>query len=390
MASPDFSEFIDLTIYDDQPETIYDEAVAYAQVALPEWTPVAGSIEDAIIQVSTYLGSYLGAAINRVPNGVLEGLLKLFGIDRLVGVAPTGFAQFTAIDNSGYNIPAGTRVGYRDASNPDNPILYTFDTIQDLNISPGSTSGTVGITGTALVEYPALASGTVLQLYSGVAYVNSVALAGNLIVGQNPESDSDYLTRAISKLNSFTTASVTASQIQQYILSSYSDAYRVKVYNRLNSANDNASVTATNGHITIYVAKAGGGSLTATAMTAIQTDVANRTVAGLTIGVKAPNIVSISVAVNATIKSGYSATTVQANVNSAIQQYLHPNFWDWSGTVYQNEMIALIDRVEGVDRVVSVSMTPGSGGTGGAGSDVVFTRFGSLPTATVAVTISGL
>ena len=390
MASPDFSEFIDLTVYDDQPETVYDNAVAYAQVAIPEWTPVAGSIEDAIVQVSTYLASYLGAAINRVPNGVLEGLLKLFGIDRIMGIAPTGYAQFTAIDNAGCNIPAGTRVGYIDATNPDNTILYTFDTTIDLNISPGSTTGIVPITGTALIEYPSLVSGTTLQLYSSVSYVNSVMLYGNLDVGEDPESDSQYLTRAISKLNSYTTALVTTSQIQQYVLSSYTDAYRVKVYNRLNSANDNASVTATNGYATIYVAQNGGASLSATAMTAIQTDVANRTVAGLTIGVKSPNSVAITVATSVTMKAGYSSTVVQANVNSAIQKYLHPNYWDWSQTIYQNEMIALIDSVEGVDRVVSVSMTPGAGATGGAGSDVVFTKYGSLPTSTVAVTVTGL
>ena len=37
MASPDFSQYIDLTINDKQPDGIYNEAVEYARLALPEF-----------------------------------------------------------------------------------------------------------------------------------------------------------------------------------------------------------------------------------------------------------------------------------------------------------------------------------------------------------------
>lgn len=387
MASPDFSEYVDLTVYDVQPSTVYDNAVAYAQVAVPEWTPIAGSIEDAVIQAGAYLASYLGGAINRVPDGVLEGLLKLFGIERNVGEAPTGYVQITTIDNSGYTIPAGTRVGYLDTTNPDNTVLYTFDTTEDLSISAGSTTGTVGISGTALVQYPALTTGTTLQLFSSVSYINTVTLFGNLSIGADPETDKEYIARSVAKLNSYTTALVTATQIQQYILASYPNAYRAKVYNRLNSTNDNASVTATNGYATIYVAKSGGASLTATEMTAIQTDVANRTVAGLTIGIKPPNIVPITATTTVTMKAGYSNGTVSSNVSTALSLYLHPDYWNWDGTIYQNELISLIDQVEGVDRVVSLSIAAPSGGATVSGSNLVFDKYGSLPSVTSTVSI---
>lgn len=389
MASPDFTEYIDLTLYDTQPSTIYDSAVEYAQVAVPEWTPISGSVEDAIIQVGAYVAGHLGGAINRVPNGVLEALLKLFGITRNVGVAPTGYVQITTINNAGYTIPSGTRFAYLDNSNPDNTVLYSFDTVEELTISPGSTVGTVGISGTSLIEYPVLTSGTTLQLVSSVSSVSSAVLFGNIEIGSDPETDTQYLTRAIAKLNSYTTALVTASQIQQYILSAYTDAYRVKVYNRLNSTNDAASVTATNGYATIYVAKQGGASLTATAMSAIQQDVADRTVAGLTIGIKQPYIVPITLATTVTMKTGYSQPTVTSNVTAALNQYLHPDYWDWAGTIYYNELISLIDQVDGVDRVVSLTITAASGATV-SGSNLVFTYYGSLPlvTSTVSVQVS--
>ena len=40
MPSPDFSEYIDLTINDLQPEDVYNGAVEYARTALPEFDPL--------------------------------------------------------------------------------------------------------------------------------------------------------------------------------------------------------------------------------------------------------------------------------------------------------------------------------------------------------------
>ena len=50
MASPDFSEYIDLTINDLQPPDIYSLAREYALVSLPEFNPRTGTVEDAVLQ----------------------------------------------------------------------------------------------------------------------------------------------------------------------------------------------------------------------------------------------------------------------------------------------------------------------------------------------------
>ena len=43
------------------------------------------------------------------------------------------------------------------------------------------------------------------------------------------------------------------------------------------------------------------------------------------------------------------------NIVDALDTYLSPDTWEWGGTVYRNELIALIDQVAGVDRVVSLT-----------------------------------
>lgn len=386
MATPDFTEYIDLTVYDRQPIDIYNDAVTYARTALPEWTPVAGSVEDAVLQAVAQMTGELSGAINRLPSSVLEGLLQLFGIDRNTGTAATGTLTVNVIDNLGYTIPVGTRFGYIDNTDPTNRILYTFDTDEDLTIAQGSTSGTVAITATTAIQYPALPGGTTLQLLSSLSYVNSGTLVDNLSFGADPETTTEYLARGIAKLNSYTTALVTPSQIQQYILTTYPDVLRCKVYNRRNPANDDYNDAEENGYITVYACKVGGASLTASAASAIAEDVADRTVAGLSTTVKNPYSVAITLTTTVTAKTGYGQSTIENNIETALSQYLHPDYWDWSPTIYYNELISLIDQVEGVDRVVSLSISSASG-THASGSDLEFDKFGSLPTVSATVTV---
>jgi hypothetical protein len=77
MPSPDIRNYVDLTVYDLQPTDIYDASVEYAATSLPEWRPVPGSVEDALLQAASFMTGELVGAINRLPSGVVEALLKL-------------------------------------------------------------------------------------------------------------------------------------------------------------------------------------------------------------------------------------------------------------------------------------------------------------------------
>ena len=81
-TSPDFSEYVDLTIYDTDAETLLNQIVTYARGVMPEWTPAAGEVEMMLAEVFAVGSADLSAYINRVPAGVLEGLIELFGETR--------------------------------------------------------------------------------------------------------------------------------------------------------------------------------------------------------------------------------------------------------------------------------------------------------------------
>ena len=112
MSSPDFSQYVDLTLYDVEPQDVYSAALTYAQTALPEFIPVIGTVEDAVLQATSYMTYILAAGINRIPNGVMEGIIKLMGFSRHEATLATGSALFTLSVNTGTTIPEGTIIAY--------------------------------------------------------------------------------------------------------------------------------------------------------------------------------------------------------------------------------------------------------------------------------------
>ena len=462
MPSPDVSNYVDLTVFDLQPTTIYDSAVEYAQTALPEWNPVPGSVEDAILQAVADMTGQLVGAINRLPAGVVEGLLALFGVTRNSGTQPTGTATITFIDDSGYTLSAGTRFGFLDTGGSE-PILYIFQTSESVSVSTGATTVDVDIEGITLANYPALASGTELQLLTAVSFIDSVVLNGDLEPGSDAENDSTFLNRGATIFGSLSEALVLPTQFERFILTNYPTAYRVKAHSRVKAeeapsalsrtsdvvtatissghgivagdpiriygseitgastnfdgvfsvdgvtsttvywtqagANASASTTgklisqklqdlAQNGYLTVYAAGVGGASLTAGSLVNIEEALIDKSIAGLTTVVNSAVVVQIDVSVEVTLKTEYSAAQVASFVQSAMDTYLHPDYWDWSQAIYYNELISLIDRVEGVGRVVSLSLSGPANWTSASGGDVVFDYFGVLPTHVTTVTVS--
>jgi hypothetical protein len=232
VASPDISKYIDLTVYDLQPEEIYDAATAYARTALPEWSPVSGSIEDALLQAASLMTGELVGAINRLPAGVTEGLLKLYGIERNIGTAPSAVVEVELVDDVGHTIPVGTRFGYLDSTELE-PILYVFETTEQSTVAPGNTTAIIPIRGILLENYPFLLAGQSLQLLSSISFIDSVTLTVNSDPGQDPETETQFLDRAKAAFGQFSEALVLPSQFSRHALLNYANIYRANAYSRL-------------------------------------------------------------------------------------------------------------------------------------------------------------
>lgn len=385
MASPDITPYSDLTIFDKQPDQIYDDQIEYARSVLPEWTPAAGSVEDAILQAASGVTGELLAALNRVPSSVLEALLKLFGIERITGTPPIASIRVDFIDNQQTVIPAGTRFGWLDNSTTD-PQLYVFETEQEYTALAQDSYVVLEAVGILRERYPDLDENTPIRLLSNISYVVSAALETDLNAGQDSETDQAYFTRAISILRSYSDALVLPHQFESYILSQYTNVFRAKAFSRINPGGTDENVsntpTRTNGRLTVYACGLNGASLSTQAASAIVEDVNAKCIAGLIVNIVPPYLVPINVATDVVIKSGFNGNEVASAVTAKLQEILSPNTWNWDTTIFYNELIVAIDSVSGVERVADLTISAPSGASVIAGtSNLRFDKYGSLPSA---------
>ena len=213
MASPDFSPYVDLTIYDKAPGDIYFDAISYAQtVALPEFNPRAGSIEDALLQAFSYASSELVGSLNRIPDGLMEGILNLYGFTRIQSISARLTIEIEMYSDAGTTIPAGALFSY-DA---EGETLF-FATVANLVIDPSETTGSVEAECLTTGTIGAIVDGTLLTPISGVAGVVSASSVGTMTQGQDDETDISYFTRGAAFLASRSNSVATATQMQNFL-----------------------------------------------------------------------------------------------------------------------------------------------------------------------------
>jgi hypothetical protein len=365
-TSPDFSEYVDLTIYDTDAESLLNQIITYGRAIIPEWSPAAGEVEMMLAEVFAVGAADLASYINRLPGGILEAVIALFDVERSDGVAATGTVQFTMVDTNGHTIPSGTNVVYTGGLVP-----LVFSTDSDLVISSGSSTGSVAVTaltvGSAHNSVPASAT---VQAISNTDYVSTVEFTSTngATGGEDPDTDEVFLSRVTNTFSTYSSALVTPSQIRASVLDNFrSTAYRCAVYDKERYL-DRAvfSTTEHPGYVLVAVASQNttnsSGNFSDTTLSAseisdIRTHLEDRIPAGLQVDIMSAEVVSVSVTASVVTLDGSDTSVVETAINNALAVYFDPNVWDWTKSVVRvNEVISLIDGVTGVDYVSSVSL----------------------------------
>jgi hypothetical protein len=243
MASPNFAQYIDLTINNKTTETVYNDAVEYAQIALPEFSPRVGTIENALLEAMSHSTASLIAMINALPDGLMEGLLNLMGFTRIEATASTATVEIELSINTGATISSGTIFSY-DVYDSNNVLTqYLYETKNDVRIDQGDTTGTVEVVAVDPSVYPDIPVPSNLTVVSSTPYILSVTMNVLKSVGTDTETDVEYFNRAVTYLGSLSSAITTASQLTNYIAVNYPTVSRYKVYD-LTQAKENDILNA--------------------------------------------------------------------------------------------------------------------------------------------------
>lgn len=260
----DFTEYVDLSIFDKEPGDIYRDAIELARLSLPDFNLRVGTPEDAIFQAAAYISALNINAINRLPSRLMAGLVSILGYQRQEAIPAEVDVEITLGSYDGGSIPAGTVFVY-DSIFEDEVQQYAFQLTSSLSIPavdlnetteyPSEIATVTALDGGVI---PPLTSGLELAVISSGTDIVSVIVAdpANFANGINADLDSDYLSKAATYLRSLTSALVRPSQVDSYILTSYPGVVgRVKTFDLTNGNIDSGDITVkrTSGIVKTYL-----------------------------------------------------------------------------------------------------------------------------------------
>jgi uncharacterized phage protein gp47/JayE len=375
--SPDITAYADLRVFDVTDQEIIDTGLAAAQLNIPGWVPREGNTEVLLMESLALEISEAIVAINRQPGAVVAAILLMAGVDKDYGAAPTATATFTLGDTLGHTIPAGTRL-YLVL---DDGSTVTFLVEEPgLTVEPGSDTGTVSIIGDIFTDQAnGLAAGTRLVMADPVPFIERVELASPVVDGRSAETDDEWRDRGVARLSRLSDALVLPRHFEAAALerTEVARALALDLWDGSGGAPGDDP-----GHITVAVLGDGGAALSAPAKAAIETDLEDRSVAILDVHVIDVTIVTVPVAVQFHPLSGYDSAEVITAVEDAIEAYIDPLAWQWGGTIRLYELVSLVDRVDGVDYVISATIN-------GVDADYTISGAATLPDAGVITVTTG-
>lgn len=238
----DFSEYVDLKPFDLSAGDIYRDAIAMARLTLPEFNLRVGTPEDALFQAAAYISSLNVAAINRLPDRLMAGILLMMGVQRQDGIPSEISVVFTADSYDGANIPLGTTVSF-EATFEDEVQEYVFVTTElgviaaATSPSPGDPFPSIEISAQCVNPglIPIVSSGDTLTILTSGTSLLSAEVGSTFINGIDPDTDSEYLARCVSYLNSLSATLAKSTQVDSHISSRYPGVvYKVKTYDLTN------------------------------------------------------------------------------------------------------------------------------------------------------------
>jgi len=400
----DFRYYVDLRPMDVSPAELYLDAIEVARTVLPDFELRPGTIEDAMFQAFAYMTALNVGSINRLPNSLFMGIIKMIGTPYADGQRATMNVKFTANSNDGATIPIGTTVQCT-TRNDDFEISYSFETDEQLVIAANELGaalpfGTVAATAQNIGIIPEIQSGKTLSVLSYLPTVYSAVADGNFVQGVDAESVLKFMDRGVARIATMSSGLVTATQLNNYVLTQNPTLVsRSKVYDLTDP--DAALLVgdaAVNGHVTVF-AYGPQRFLTNTEKTNILSNVSSKTVAGLAIGIKDPILLDCKITAAVKHFSDIESSELIIQLTDALVQQLSISDgaqWTEEKLKYNDVLQTLLNQlfVRDVDSLV-ISTTDSGAVTGavragaGASQTVTYTAAHKLAVGDL-VTVTGV
>lgn len=327
-----------------------------------EWDPAKGGLATWVTETFGRIHSTTRGQFATVG----KQHFKKFG-ETIVSVPPvlaapaTASSTWTLIDDEGHTIEARTLVTIAI----DGDRVRTFEVTDDIVVAPGDTATEAGEV--LLQDTEAGSEGNDLtadpQPYSAVAFVESVELVGETSGGVDAEDEDAYVNKLVEAMQLRSESLVLPRDFE--IDARAAGAARALCIPGYDGDEEEEAPL----HFTVIPVDDDGDAFSAPAKEALLERQAEKTISGAVNHVADPTYTAIDVTTQVTAQAGNDPATVQAAVETRLEAFLSKALWGtpsvgdpgstgWANatTVYRNELIAEVDRVAGVGRVVTLEL----------------------------------
>ena len=354
-----------------------------AVINVADWTGTPAAVSVIMTSSEVAVHPVVATGTELIPQSVI------FAID-------SAYAQHSGIAQAGTTTSITLAASASATDDFYNPKEVTITSGTGNSATAVKITDYVGSTKVATVASWPSGTPDAASVYSiGVTFVN----------GTNPETGYNYLSRTRTHIEGLSTALTKASHVKSSLLANNTVIKRCKVYDLTDYTGTYPRLfTAPNdlGQVTVY-AFGNNRQLTAAERTEVATYVADRSVAGLTVGCMEMDLIDVAVTANVKYDHAYNTAEITQLVREKILGYLSPLIFP-AGAKYQTgvsnegwtqgDVIGSIMEVGGVLYVESVTFSVASGNSSSGtalssmytitGGNVVFLAKGILPATTSA------
>lgn len=369
-------------------DTIAQEVFDNLALRAPGWQANDGNLEVWLTEAWSESAAEIRALARDVPASIFSTYGEtVLGIVPGLALGSTGAATFTAIDALGYTLEVGTQFALARSGDD----LVAFATLEESTIPVGDTTVTDVPFAAVLTGADSNGLSGVGQMLDPVTWVQSVTVTEPTAEGADAELPQDYLDR-LSILMRMVALRPVLPQDFAILALQVPEVERAIGMNLYDPATDTWDNERT---VTVIVADIDGQPLPPVVKQQVIDMLEALREVNWIVNVIDPTYTPIDVTYEVVSYAGQNEPTVHDACDAALVDYLSPmNYrlneaspaiaggeviYPPSGAttrqqhIYVNELIALLDRCLGVDRVVSVSIN-------GAAADFLMADPYSFPT----------
>lgn len=337
------------------------------------WRPYAANPDVAALQVAAYMAADLRQLVRDAGAAAYAGFGQQVLQNPQLYDAPSQIVTtWTALDDVGHVIPAGTQVSYPGSGSTP----LTFTTRGDITINTGETQATDIVmlsdqTGAYTNNVPA----GPLEVQGSIIWLDNVVATSAATGGQDAESDEDYRNRLVGftrQMGQTLVLPMDYAYAAQQASTAVYRAYAVPNYDATSP-----SPAAVDRAISVFLLNRSGLPVAGDVATDVQARLAAKREANFRVIVTdgsgnavAPGYVNVSVTATVVTSTGFSQAAVKAACEQVLTDYLDPATWDgglsspptWSGrtVIRPHDLAAQLTLVPGVDHVDALAIGGGA------------------------------